>query len=259
MSERIRNHICVLAACLCFSGMLPLYGQQPQPEQQVEMEFTAGDGAKVGYLLYLPKGFQADEETKLPLMFFLHGRGESNGPLSSVAKWGPPMMAARGDRLPYIIASPQCPKDDWWASETQQVRLGELLDHLTSAYPVDPDRVFLTGLSMGGYGSWTMAARHPDRFAAVVPICGGGDPADAPKLVDVPIWAFHGVDDRVVSVDQSQRMVDAIRAAGGEKIRFTSLENIDHVSWPAAYALPDVYRWMEEMAKLRTEQGGADE
>lgn len=221
----------------------------PVPGKQIEMSFKASDMTDVPYLIYLPKDYQSDGDKQFGLMFFLHGRGESNGPLSLVAKWGPPRFAARGDSMPWIIVSPQCPKDDRWSSDTQQNRLTELLETVIKKYNVDEGQVFLTGLSMGGYGSWTMACRHPDRFAAVAPVCGGGDPEQAEKLKDIPIWVFHGDRDRAVPFERSVQMVDAIKKIGGTKVRFTTLENIGHNCWSAAYATPELYQWMERQAK----------
>ena len=216
---------------------------KPAAGKQVETAFSTSDGASVPYLIYLPKNYDAAGE-KLPLMLFLHGRGESHGPLSLVAKWGPPLMAASGEELPYILVSPQCPSADSWAKPSQQSRLLELLADITKDYNVDTNRVYLSGLSMGGYGSWRLAADHPDRFAAVIPVCGGGDPKDAEKLKSVPIWVFHGDQDRAVPFSKSVEMVDAIKAAGGEKIRFTTMEHIGHNCWSATYATPELYDWM---------------
>lgn len=221
----------------------------PTPGKQSAMSFKTSDSADVPYLLYLPKNYQTDGEQKFGLMLFLHGRGESNGPLSLVAKWGPPKFAARGDQLPWIIVSPQCPKGDRWSSEVQQNRLTELLNSVIEDHHVDEGRVFLTGLSMGGYGSWTMATNQPNRFAAVAPICGGGNPEQAEKLSDVPIWVFHGDQDKAVPFEKSVKMVEAIKAVGGTKIRFTTMENIGHNCWSAAYATPGLYQWMEKQAK----------
>lgn len=199
------------------------------------------DGGEIAYLLARP---EAEPDKKMPLMLFLHGRGESHGPLSLVAKWGPPMIVARGDELPYLLVSPQCPSEDQWRSDTQQGRLIDLLNHILDEYPVDTDRVYLTGLSMGGYGSWRLAADHPERFAAVVPVCGGGEPEKAANLVDIPIWVFHGDQDRAVPFQRSVEMVEAIRGKGGQKVRFTTLENFGHNSWSATYATPELYQWI---------------
>lgn len=215
---------------------------EAQPGQQVEMKLETSDSASIDYLLYLPKDY--DDQPALPLVLFLHGRGESYGPLSLVAKWGPPRFAARGDELPYILVSPQCPGDDSWSTDTQQARVAELLEHVVEKYKVDKARVYLTGLSMGGYGSWRMAADHPHRFAAVVPVCGGGDPDDAEKLKDIPIWVFHGDQDGAVPFSRSVEMVEAIQKAGGDKIRFTTMEHIGHNCWSATYATPELYSWM---------------
>ncbi len=213
------------------------------PGKQVELSLATSDGGNIGYLMYLPKNYDPAKEA-MPLMLFLHGRGESNGPLSLVAKWGPPMIVASGEDFPFILVSPQCPREDFWSSPVQEKRLVELLDHVTSSYKVDTTRVYLTGLSMGGYGSWRLAADHPERFAAVVPVCGGGKPEDAEKLKALPIWVFHGDQDGAVPIKRSIEMVDAINAAGSDKIRFTTLEHIGHNSWSAAYATPELYEWM---------------
>ncbi len=216
--------------------------QSPEPGKQVERTFTTSDGATVSYLLYLPKNY--DGKTAMPFLLFLHGRGESYGPVSLVAKWGPPRFAARGDELPMILLSPQCPGDDSWNRPTQQKRLVELLENAMQTLAIDQDRVYLSGLSMGGFGSWRLAADHAEKFAAVIPICGGGNPEDADKLKNLPMWVFHGDKDGAVPFQLSVDMVDAIQKAGGQKIRFTSLEHVGHNSWSPAYALPELFEWM---------------
>mgnify|MGYP001255445452 CR=1 FL=1 len=214
----------------------------PEPGKQVEQSLATSDGGHIDYLLYLPQDYSS--ASKSQLVFFLHGRGESFGPLSLVAKWGPPQFAARGDDLPYVLVSPQCPGDDSWSKPTQQQRLVELLDHVLKTFNVDENQICLTGLSMGGYGSWRLAADHPERFTTVVPICGGGGAADAEKLKDLPIWVFHGDQDSAVPFQRSVEMVEAIRKAGGTKIRFTSLEHVGHNCWSAAYATPELFQWI---------------
>lgn len=220
-----------------------LVSGKPSAGQQVE-QLPGDTDLPLPYLIYLPKDYDADADKNWPLVLFLHGRGESNGPLNLVAKWGPPKFAARGDDLPFILISPQCPRSGFWSDETRQTQLDQLLDHVTQQYRVDTNRTYLTGLSMGGYGSWTLAANHPTRFAAVAPICGGGDPKDAAKLVDIPMWVFHGDQDKAVPLSKSVEMVEAIRNAGGKKIRFTTLEHVGHNSWSSAYALPELFDWM---------------
>ncbi|QEG21469.1 carboxylesterase family protein [Mariniblastus fucicola] len=217
---------------------------EPKPAKQVELIFKTSDGAEVGYLLYLPKNYDPASETKAPFMLFLHGRGESNGPLSLVAKWGPPKKVAAGEDFPFVMVSPQCPREDYWSSETQLSRLTELLADVKSKHVFDENRIYLTGLSMGGYGSWSLANKHPEMFAAVAPICGGGKAEYAGNLKDIPIWTWHGDQDGAVPYKLSVEMVDAIKEAGGSSIKFTSLEGIGHNCWSAAYATPQLYQWM---------------
>ncbi|NND96720.1 MAG: prolyl oligopeptidase family serine peptidase [Pirellulaceae bacterium] len=247
----MNDRLCVFCLTICLVPLVVCAQDAPPPGKQVEQTFKTSDGADVGYLLYLPKNFEHDGE-KMPMVLFLHGRGESNGPLSLVAKWGPPRFAQNGDELPYVLVSPQCPKEDFWSSETQQQRITELVDAIVEKYAVDQNRLYLTGLSMGGFGSWRMAADQPKRFAAVAPVCGRGDAADGEKLKDIPIWVFHGNDDRVVPYQNSVDMVQAIKQAGGTKVRFTSLEHIGHNSWSSAYATPELYQWMLDQ-KLSSE------
>jgi len=236
----IFNLIAVLLSCAT------LRAGQPAPGLQVELTHRISDQQSVPYLFYLPENFDSTSDRKWPVILFLHGRGESRGPLSIVAKWGPPRMARRGDKLPYILIAPQCPAASRWTDDDQQDGVIKLLDHISEKFPVDRSRVYLTGLSMGGYGSWKMAASHPDRFAAVSPICGRGNPGDAARLVDVPIWVFHGTEDDAVPYRHSAEMVEAIRKAGGKKVRFTTLQHVSHNSWSAAYATPELYQWFDK-------------
>ncbi|MCC6510347.1 MAG: dienelactone hydrolase family protein [Pirellulaceae bacterium] len=233
--------VCCLTAPLGWTADPPPAKQLPSAGKQTEMKFKTSDGAEVSYLLYLPSDFDA-QRSGLPLVLFLHGRGESNGPLSLVTMWGPPQMAARGDKLPYILVSPQCPKEDQWRSPTQQTRLGELLEAMVETYKADRQRLYLTGLSMGGSGSWRMAADHPERFAAVIPICGRGNVEDAVKMKNVPIWTWVGDQDGVYA--DNVAMHAALKAAGSQQARLTALEHVGHNSWSAAYGTPDLTNWM---------------
>jgi len=234
------NLVALSLACLA------LHAGQPAPGRLSEHTFKVSDTQTISYLFYLPREFDSSKDTKWPVILFLHGRGESRGPLNIVAKWGPPRMAKRGDNLPYILIAPQCPASNRWTDDSQQNGVIKLLDHLSANFPVDRSRIYLTGLSMGGYGSWKMAADHPDRFAAVAPICGRGNPDDAAKLVNVPLWVFHGTEDTAVLYRHSAEMVEAIHRAGGKKARFTTLQHVGHNSWSAAYATPELYQWFNK-------------
>jgi predicted peptidase len=234
---------------LVVDGKRALTAQTDESGKQTAAVFETKDGTKVDYLVYLPPEYESDGENKFPFMLFLHGRGESHGGIQSVAKWGPPQMVARGENLPFIIVSPQCPPGDFWSSDKQLKVVSELMDGIMSTYAVDPQRVYLTGLSMGGFGSWSLAAQSPEKFAAVVPICGAGDPKRAERLKDLPIWVFHGDQDNVIPIKRSTEMVDAIRAAGGTQIRYTTLEHVGHNSWSAAYSTPEIYEWLLQQNK----------
>lgn len=242
----LRNFFSIVVLLLTLPGSQTLFAADPAPGKQVEQSLRLDDSVEVPYLFYLPEDYDGTSDETWPLMLFLHGRGESRGPLSLVAKWGPPRMVARNESLKYILVSPQCPAEDRWSSETQQANLDALLDHIVDQYQVDTDRVYLTGLSMGGFGSWALASRTPERFAAVAPICGGGDTAEATSLIDLPIWVFHGDQDRSVKIEESIEMVDAIRAAGGHNVMFTTLEHVGHNCWSAAYATPELYSWFDK-------------
>ena len=237
-----------LGLLLMTSAAHQSYAEKAAAGRQVEqaLELEEGSVKQVPYLLYLPRGYGQEQGKKWPLVLFLHGRGESYGPLSLVTKWGLPKMVKEGHNLPCILVSPQCPGDNSWNQPGQQEALIKLLDSIGSTCAVDSNRVYLTGLSMGGYGAWRLAADHPERFAAVVPICGGGRTEDAERLKDIPIWGWHGEQDRTVDFQHSKEMVAAIRKAGGQKIKFTTLEGIGHNSWSTAYATPELYRWMNQ-------------
>ena len=171
------------------------------------------------YLLYLPEDYGQDPARRWPLILFLHGAGERGDDVSQVALHGPLQAAATGTDVPGIVIAPQCPENHWW-SDYQETLLG-LVDEVSAAYAVDPARVYLTGLSMGGFGSWHLAVEYPERFAAVVPICGGGlwafgFPERAADLRGVPVWAFHGLLDDVVPVQETAKLVAALQAAGGD-------------------------------------------
>jgi predicted peptidase len=149
-------------------------------------------------------------------------------------------MIAQGRSFDFIIVSPQCPKDIWWPEKNEI--LINLLDDIEKKYRVDTDRVYLTGLSMGGFGTWSLAMAYPDRFAAIAPICGGGERYGAPRLKKVPVWAFHGAKDNTVPLIRSQEMVDAVKKAGGDA-KLTIYPEAEHDSWTETYNNPELYEW----------------
>ncbi len=239
MKSMIVTLMAGVAACALAAGTedRPM---KPNTDSQRAMKLQRPVVMKIDYLLYLPKDYGKTQD-KWPLMIFLHGAGERGSDLNKVKVHGPPKLVERGKDLPFIIVSPQCPPGHWWPTKVETVMA--LIDEIVEKYNVDESRIYLTGLSMGGYGTWAIACAHPERFAAIVPICGGGQPYLASRLQDVPVWAFHGEKDPVVPVRESQRMVAVVNAAGGNA-RLTVYPDAQHDSWTQTYDNPDLYTWL---------------
>lgn len=179
-----------------------------------------------------------------PLVLFLHGMGERGSDLNTVKVNGLPKLAEEQD-FPFILVSPQCPlgveRYSNWLLHIDSIYA--LLDELIAQYRVDKMRVYVTGLSMGGYGTWEIAKRYPRKFAAIAPICGGGSVEQLERLNDVPVWAFHGAKDEVVPVDESKVMVKALREAGGQ-VKLTIYPEAYHDCWTETYNDPAFYTWL---------------
>ncbi len=190
------------------------------------------------YLIYLPRGYK-EEGRGWPLLLFLHGSGERGTDLQLVTTHGPPNQVEKGKEFPFILVSPQCPAGQWWSFAALDV----LLDDIVDRYAVDESRIYVTGLSMGGFATWTLATEYPGRFAAIAPICGGGIPHRARLLSGTPIWAFHGAKDPVISPAYSQEMVNAVNAAGGNAT-LTIYPGAGHNSWTETYNNPELYEWL---------------
>jgi predicted peptidase len=194
--------------------------------------------AEVNYLLSLPADYHKKRKAVYPLMIFLHGSGERGNNLELVKKWGPPAIVDAGKDLPFIVVSPQCPENQWWNIDD----LDGWLTMILKKYRIDTDRVYLTGLSMGGFGTWEWACYHPDRFAAIAPVCGGGNTHLVENIIKIPVWAFHGEIDPVVPVSGTRDMVHAVNQAGG-KARMTIYPDTGHDSWIQAYNDENLYLW----------------
>ena len=201
------------------------------------------------YLSYVPKGYDPNNGQRWPLMLFLHGAGERGTDVQKVAIHGPLSMVKKGKEFPFIIIGPQCPAGKDWSGEP----LRELLDHVTKTFAVDTNRIYLTGLSMGGYGTWELGVTHPERFAAIAPICGGGSLIDVilggrerPSLKRLPVWAIHGAKDNVVPLEESERMISALKKIGAKEVRLTVYPDAGHDSWTETYNNPELYEWLSE-------------
>ena len=216
-----------------------------QKRERFEKQITKNVG--LNYLLFLPEGYAAGGDKKWPLMLFLHGAGERGTNVNKVAVHGPPKLVKAKKDFPFILVSPQCPDETTWHDD----ELLALLDDVIAKHNVDTTRVYLTGLSMGGYGSWSLATKFPERFAAVAPICGGGDQLPAlltskekkTAMKSLGIWAFHGVKDPVVVLEESQRMTNALMRAGCKDVKLTAYPEAGHDSWTQAYNEPEIWNW----------------
>jgi predicted peptidase len=188
------------------------------------------------YLLFLPQ--QYEKQGAWPLILFLHGAGERGSDLEQVKVNGLPGMVEEREDFPFIVVSPQCPRGYYWSTAL----LISLLDEIESNYKVDPARIYLTGISMGGYGAWQLAIDAPGRFTALAPVCGGGNPNEVKKIKNLPIWVFHGGKDRIVPISESETMVNALKSAGGN-VLFTVYPDAGHDSWTETYRNPELYEW----------------
>jgi len=189
------------------------------------------------YLLHLPPGH--DETQQIwPTIFFLHGSGERGHDPELVRRQGVPKIIKEQPDFPFIVISPQCPANRWWSLEW----LDALFDEVTALYRIDPKRIYLTGLSMGGFATWAWAIEQPERFAALAPVCGGGNPLEVHKIKDIPVWVAHGAKDDVVPLHKSEEMVAALKACGG-KVKFTIYPDAGHDCWTKTYTNPKLYTW----------------
>lgn len=226
-------------------------------QQAYTLETRIVKSVHLNYLLFLPRDYGENPQKRWPWILFLHGAGERGDDLELVKLHGIPKVVEQQEDFPFIAVSPQCPVDSWWSSHIEE--LDALLNEVAASYAVDADRLYLTGLSMGGYGTWHLAATYPQRFAALTPICGGGPwfvgfPEKVSVLKDVPIWVFHGAQDDVVPLEESERMVDALRACGSS-VRFTVYPDAAHDSWTETYDNPELYEWF--LQHTRRESGTA--
>jgi predicted peptidase len=226
-------------------------------EQKLEARTVRNEaGAELPYRIHVPK---VAGDAKVPVILFLHGAGERGSNNVAQLKHGVASILSYSERRnePVVVIVPQCPTGKKWvevdwsapthtmpeqASSSMALAL-QALDEAIAKLPVDPKRVYVTGISMGGYGTWDVIARRAAFFAAAMPVCGGGDPASAPKFKDLPIWVFHGDADKAVPVARSRAMMEALKAAGGSP-KYTEYPGVGHDSWTQTYASDDVLAWL---------------
>jgi predicted peptidase len=235
----------VLTFC-CLLGLGRAHAADTVEHGFLDRVYKGADGSESKYVVFVPAGYTG--EKPFPVVLFLHGAGstgtDGNKQVSGIA------AAIRKDEkgFPAIVVFPQSQKRSWRADSEDGKRAMAILAEVEKQYKVDAKRIYLTGLSMGGFGTWSLAVAHPDKWAAIVPICGGGDPKQAAKIKDLPCWCFHGDADPTVKVDLSRNMIKALKDAGGEP-KYTEYPGVEHNSWTKAYATKELYDWLWEQKR----------
>jgi predicted peptidase len=242
----MRRFVLLLVSIAITTLAAPTHGEIPVAGKQVAMSTTVNvvsenekRNVALRYLLYLPSEYATKEDDKFPLVLFLHGAGERGDDIEKVKIHGPPKLVSQGKSFPFVLVSPQVPTGGRWNAE----ELAKLLDELTNSYRIDKQRLYVTGLSMGGSGTWSLVAANPDRFAAAMPMCGRGDLEAADKLAKTPIWVLCGAKDREQTVQNCQDMANALAKAGCEG-RFTLYFELPHDCWTVTYDNPETYKWL---------------
>lgn len=218
-----------------------LFGQSTQTAHKIDKVHTENIVVSHNYLLHVPNDKRHAINGQLPMIVFLHGAGERGDDIEKLKVHGPPKKINNGEDMPFIVLSPQCKENRRWDPQTIKI----LIEQIMKDYPVDQNRVYLTGLSMGGYGTWDLAVKYPHRFAAIAPICGGSDVNawDATMhLTEMPIWAFHGAMDQVVPLEGTVKIIQALRQAGSNP-KLTIYPDANHDSWTETYDNPELYSW----------------
>jgi len=195
---------------------------------------------KLTYLLTFPKNYK-EKGTPVPLIVFMHGGGErGDNNIELLKRHGPPMMVANGEDLPFAVLSPQCPRGLRWTHLLVQVK--EMIDEISNKYNIDKQRMYLTGMSLGGYGTWNLAMTYPNYFAAIAPMaCNGGMSDEALRLIDMPIWAFQGEKD---GYELHKKMIDKVKKKSRTDVRYTMYPETGHQgTWVQAYKTPELYEW----------------
>lgn len=218
-----------------------LSAQNTQTEHKIDKVFSENIVVSHHYLLHIPKDTRHAIAGRLPMIVFLHGAGERGDNIDLIKVHGPPKKINNGEDLPFIVLSPQCKENTRWNPQTVKILIDEIIEN----YPVDTKRIYVTGLSMGGFGTWDIAAKYPYKFAAIAPICGGADihAWDATMhLKEMPVWAFHGAMDQVVPLEGTVKIIQALRGVGSSP-KLTIYPDANHDSWTETYDNPDLYAW----------------
>jgi predicted peptidase len=232
--------ILLLFLTLCFLHSCSAQKQLIEGEEETVLR------ENLQYYLYFPEDYETKEKESFPLLLFLHGGGESGDSLAVLKKNGPPKMLADGTQFPFMVLAPQNPhKKKWWNVHAVM----HLLDTVIAHHRVDPKRIYLSGLSRGGSAAWDLAVQYPERFAALAVVCGMAPVPYASWIdKDLPIWVFHGTEDRSIPFSESEKMVAALKEMGYD-VTFTIYEGVGHNSWEQAYATEALYEWMVQQKR----------
>jgi predicted peptidase len=200
------------------------------------------DGREWKYTLFVPPEYKG--KRPYPLLVYLHGFGARGVDGSKPMTDGPGPFIQEGEKtFDMLVLFPQSETGSWEAETADGQRVMAILEDVVQEYAIDCQRIYLTGTSAGGFGVWSLAARYPRQWAAIVPICGGGNPASAAAIKHLPCWCFHGACDDVIDVEQSRDMIEALRAAGASP-RYTEYPDVGHGCWSRAYDTPELWDWL---------------
>lgn len=220
--------------------------QEKTPVKDKVFKLLYDDSEYYNYVLYLPKGYdKKDKSKKWPVIYFLHGIGESGDDLTVLLNYGVPRYIKETGSLDAIMIAPQCPGNSHWAdTDVEEPRLKAFIQENVKKYNIDTDRQYLTGLSMGGRGSWKQALAMPDTFAAIAVVCGRTNTYDFSGILDMPIWMFHGAVDDTVPFQNVNRIVEELYKQGHQYFKLTVYPYLSHDTWTSSYARPDLYEWL---------------
>ena len=242
----------ILSLFCLFNFVSPLFAQKEDIKRLKTSSFEKeiSLSIKLNYLIYLPEKYISIEDS-FPLVLFLHGAGERGSDVNQVKRHGIPKIIESGaykttglfgteEEAPFILVAPQCPENIRW----DVYALNALINYIEENYRIDADRIYVTGLSMGGHGTWSLATTYPNRFAAIAPVCGWIDFFEIYKLKNTPIWAFHGAKDNVVPVKYSEDPINVLRHLGSENVKLSIYPEANHDAWTETYNNPEFYKWL---------------
>jgi predicted peptidase len=244
MTPPLRHLTAALSSLMLITATAAATATDAQQPSSYEGQITLTVGYR--YLLALPEGYNTAADSSWPLVIFLHGAGERGEDLNQIKRHGPPKLLDQGQTIPAIIASLQCEPGNTWDPHGVHA----LTQHLAKTHRVDPTRIYLTGLSMGGFGTWDTALAYPDTYAAIAPICGGSGIGflKAQRLQHLPIWIFHGDADTVVPAEFSTRIFKALEPIN-PKAKLTLYPGVGHDSWTQTYEDPAFWQWLLDQKK----------